>query len=77
MIRQRQMHSSTPTVGCTRVSFEIEIIRHENDLISLGDIGFYDDDEYFFIVDRIKNIIKVKTFQVSKNIFKIVLNRQL
>lgn len=29
-----------------------------------GDIGHYDDDEYFFIVDRIKELIKYKGFQV-------------
>lgn len=30
-----------------------------------GDIGHYDDDEYFFIVDRIKELIKYKGFQAS------------
>ncbi|XP_065091158.1 luciferin 4-monooxygenase-like [Ochlerotatus camptorhynchus] len=29
-----------------------------------GDIGFYDEDEDFFIVDRIKELIKYKGFQV-------------
>ncbi|XP_045508244.1 4-coumarate--CoA ligase 1-like isoform X1 [Colias croceus] len=29
-----------------------------------GDIGYYDDDEYFFIVDRLKELIKYKGFQV-------------
>ena len=29
-----------------------------------GDMAMYDDEEYFFIVDRIKELIKVKGFQV-------------
>lgn len=29
-----------------------------------GDVGFYDDDKQFFIVDRIKELIKWKGFQV-------------
>lgn len=29
-----------------------------------GDIGFYDDDEEFFIVDRLKELIKYNGFQV-------------
>ncbi|XP_065186682.1 probable 4-coumarate--CoA ligase 3 isoform X1 [Sycon ciliatum] len=30
-----------------------------------GDIGHYDEDGYFFIVDRLKEIMKVKGFQVA------------
>ena len=33
-----------------------------------GDIGHYDDEGHFFIVDRLKDLIKYKGFQV--NIFK-------
>ena len=29
-----------------------------------GDIAFYDDEECFYIVDRLKEFIKVKAFQV-------------
>jgi len=29
-----------------------------------GDIGHYDEDEYFFIVDRLMELIKYKGFQV-------------
>lgn len=29
-----------------------------------GDIAYYDDDGYFYIVDRIKELIKYKGFQV-------------
>lgn len=32
-----------------------------------GDIGFIDDDGDVFIVDRIKELIKVKGFQVRFN----------
>ncbi|ELT94820.1 hypothetical protein CAPTEDRAFT_20304 [Capitella teleta] len=30
-----------------------------------GDIGYYDDDSYFYIVDRMKELIKFKGFQVA------------
>ena len=30
-----------------------------------GDIGYYDEDEHFFIVDRLKTVIKFKGHQVS------------
>ncbi|XP_071453958.1 luciferin 4-monooxygenase-like [Hetaerina americana] len=30
-----------------------------------GDIGYYDDDKHFFIVDRMKELIKYKGFQVA------------
>ena len=29
-----------------------------------GDIGYYDDDKEFFIIDRLKELIKYKAFQV-------------
>ena len=29
-----------------------------------GDIGYYDDNHNFFIVDRLKELIKYKGFQV-------------
>ena len=30
-----------------------------------GDVGYYDDDGFFFIVDRVKELIKYKGFQVN------------
>lgn len=30
-----------------------------------GDLGFYDEDGYVFIVDRLKEILKVKSHHVS------------
>ena len=38
----------------------------KNGWLHTGDIGFIDDDENVFIVDRIKELIKYKGFQVSK-----------
>lgn len=31
-----------------------------------GDIGYYDNEQYFFVVDRIKELIKYKAFQVKQ-----------
>lgn len=36
----------------------------KNGWLHTGDIGFYDEDFEFFIVDRIKELIKYKAFQV-------------
>ena len=33
-----------------------------------GDVGFVDDDDEVFIVDRVKEIIKYKGFQVLENL---------
>ena len=30
-----------------------------------GDIGYYDEDGYFFVVDRIKELIKFNAYQVQ------------
>lgn len=37
----------------------------ENGWLKTGDIGYYDDDFYFYIVDRTKELIKVKGNQVN------------
>jgi len=40
-----------------------------------GDIGYYDDDGDFFIVDRAKELIKYKSFQVlERNLGKTQFN---
>lgn len=37
----------------------------ENGWLKTGDIGYYDADYYFYIVDRTKELIKVKGNQVN------------
>lgn len=39
--------------------------------LKTGDIAYYDEDFAFFITDRLKELIKVKGFQVNKNMFEI------
>ena len=31
-----------------------------------GDLGYYDEDLDFFVIDRLKELIKVKGFQVNQ-----------
>jgi long-subunit acyl-CoA synthetase (AMP-forming) len=33
-----------------------------------GDVGYYDEDGFFFIVDRVKELIKYKGYQVNGSI---------
>ena len=37
----------------------------EDGFLKTGDIGYYDEDGDFFIIDRLKELIKVKGFQVG------------
>ena len=40
------------------------MIFHTSDFAVSGDIGYYDNDGHYFIVDRLKDIIKYKGYQV-------------
>ena len=33
----------------------------------VGDIGHYDEDGHFFVMDRVKELIKYKAYQVMKS----------
>ncbi|CAG9863045.1 unnamed protein product [Phyllotreta striolata] len=37
----------------------------EDGWLRTGDLGYYDEDEFFFIIDRLKELIKYKGFQVA------------
>lgn len=39
----------------------------ENGWLRTGDIAYYDEDFDFFVTDRLKELIKVKGFQVSEH----------
>lgn len=41
----------------------------KNGWLHSGDLGYYDEDDSFFIVDRLKELIKCNGFQVSFTLF--------
>ena len=40
-----------------------------------GDIGHYDEDGHFFIVDRLKELIKYNAYQVITDSFLLILSK--
>lgn len=49
----------------------------EEGFYKTGDIAYYDEDGYFYIVDRIKELIKYKAGQVSIGLNKVEVIHQL
>ena len=47
----------------------------EDGWLYTGDVAYFDKDEYFYIVDRTKELIKVKGNQVCKNFLTLKLER--
>ncbi|KRY71337.1 4-coumarate--CoA ligase-like 7, partial [Trichinella pseudospiralis] len=58
------LRSPTCTIGYFGNSSATEQLIDTNGWIHTGDIGYYDEDGDFFIQDRIKEMIKVKGFQL-------------
>ncbi|KRY17426.1 4-coumarate--CoA ligase 2, partial [Trichinella patagoniensis] len=58
------LRSPTCTIGYFGNSAATEQLIDKNGWIHTGDIGYYDEDGDFFIQDRIKEMIKVKGFQL-------------
>lgn len=50
-------------VQATAASFDSDGFLHS------GDVGYYDKDGFFFIVDRVKELIKYKGYQVGSVIY--------
>ena len=44
----------------------------DGEWLRTGDIAYYDNDGHFYIVDRIKELIKVKGFQVSYTSYQMI-----
>lgn len=42
----------------------------EDGYLRTGDIGYYDEEGYFYIEDRLKDLIKYKGYQVRSNILR-------
>lgn len=44
----------------------------EEGYLKTGDIGYYDEDGCFFIIDRLKELVKYKGYQVSTYLYTLI-----
>ena len=51
-------HSFTGDAGATAATID------QDGFLHTGDIGFYDENECFYVVDRLKELIKYNALQV-------------
>ena len=56
------MHTNNIQVGTSRNAYTETFIPFY--FYVIGDIGYYDKEGFFFVSDRIKELIKYKAFQV-------------
>ncbi|XP_050359872.1 luciferin 4-monooxygenase-like [Nymphalis io] len=54
----------TPALMKGYIGVDYEYLDDEG-FFKTGDIGYYDEDKYFYVVDRIKDLIKYNSYQVA------------
>ncbi|MFH4980901.1 hypothetical protein AB6A40_007610 [Gnathostoma spinigerum] len=60
-----QLRSPTVMVGYFNRPYETAQVKTEDGWLRTGDIGYVDDNGFIYVVDRVKELIKVSGFQVA------------